>query len=135
MNEILKQSSEGSYIPADSSEYGDDVFYDKIVRDGIVEYLDSIGVDSVSEKSEDNEKIVKALIAKIHEESDEYLDASPEKKPGELADLLEIIYAIAKRESIDMSLVEDIRQDKLKKRGGYDKGIFLKRATKREIKE
>jgi predicted house-cleaning noncanonical NTP pyrophosphatase (MazG superfamily) len=122
---------EGAYRPADSSEYADDVVYDKIVRDGIPEYLESVNVDAQTEISEDNEKVIQALLAKILEETTEYDEASLENKPGELADIAELLYAIAKREGFDWAEVEAIRLDKLAKRGAYDKGIFLKRATKR----
>lgn len=126
---------EGAYRPADSSEYADDVVYDKIVRDGIPEYLESVEVDADVEVTEDNERVIQALLAKIHEETDEYESASKDKKSGELADIAELLFAIAKREGIDWSEVEAIRLDKLAKRGGYDRGIFLKRATKRSTKQ
>ena len=122
---------DSSYRPADSSEYGEDVRYDKLVRDGIPEYLESVDVDAQIEISEDNERVIQGLLSKIHEETDEYEEATHEKKAGELADIAELLHALAKREGIDWAEVETIRVDKLAQRGGYDKGIFLKRATKR----
>jgi len=124
----------GTYVHADRSDYGDDVRYDKIIRDGVVDRLVKLGDRVEFETITDNEQILARLISKIHEEADEYLEASPEKKASELADILQLVHSIATRDGLDMKLVEDIRQDKLVKVGGYDKGIILKRVVKGDEK-
>ncbi len=43
----------------------------------------------------------------------------------ELADLLELIYAIATHNGISKQELENIRDDKLKKRGGFEKRLFF----------
>ncbi len=43
----------------------------------------------------------------------------------ELADLLEIIHALAAYHGSSMEEVENIRKEKVKKRGGFEQKIFL----------
>lgn len=126
--------AKGVYVHADRSDYGDDVKYDKVVRDGVVERLQKLGDAVEFETITDNSLVVVRLISKIHEEADEYLEASAEKKASELADILQLVHSIAGRDGLDMELVEDIREDKLAKAGGYDKGIILKRVVKGDSK-
>jgi predicted house-cleaning noncanonical NTP pyrophosphatase (MazG superfamily) len=122
--------SEGKYQPVDSSEYPDDAQYAKIVRDNVVEELQGKGFDVEFEIIEDPKQITDLLIAKITEEAEE-LKENPEKAEGELADLFGILRALAKRYGIDFNSVISHADDKLAKRGEYDKGILLKRVTKR----
>lgn len=43
----------------------------------------------------------------------------------ELADLLELMYALAQVHDVDFYEVEKVRQDKAEKRGGFHDRIFL----------
>jgi len=47
----------------------------------------------------------------------------------ELADLLEVVHAICKYRWISLEEVENIRQEKKNKRGGFEKKIILEKLT------
>lgn len=57
---------------------------------------------------------------------EEYQNASNDNESlEELADLLELMHALAKVHGASMEEVEKIRQDKASKRGGFEEKIFL----------
>ena len=95
--------------------------YDKLVRDKIPEIIKASGKRCVYSVLSDEEYLA-MLDEKLNEELAEYQES---KSMEELADLLEVIraVAIARRSSIDE--VEGIRQDKAAKRGGFEKKILL----------
>ncbi|PFR28576.1 phosphoribosyl-ATP pyrophosphohydrolase [Bacillus cereus] len=56
----------------------------------------------------------------------EYLEAeSKEHKVEELADLLELVNALAQYEGVTLEDVENVRKQKAEKRGGFRERIFL----------
>ena len=59
---------------------------------------------------------------KLFEEANEFVENDD---PEELADLLEVVYAIAKHKNINMEDVENIRLKKREKRGGFEDKIYL----------
>ena len=61
------------------------------------------------------------------EEANEFV---AEDSPEELADLLEVIHAIAKVKNISLEEVEKIRQEKRNKRGGFEEKIYLEDVKK-----
>ncbi len=100
--------------------------FNKLVRDKIPELLDKNGGETEIEIL-DNEKYIECLLEKLKEECEEVISAdSRENLTEELADLLEVINAIAKTNDIDFDKIEKIRLDKKEKRGGFDSKIFLK---------
>ena len=62
------------------------------------------------------------LDQKLNEELQEYQES---KSQEELADLLEVIHAVALARGSSIGEVEQIRIQKAKKRGGFDKRILL----------
>ncbi|MBO1581595.1 nucleoside triphosphate pyrophosphohydrolase [Bacillus sp. XF8] len=63
---------------------------------------------------------------KIEEELTKYLEAGKkEHKVEELADLLELINALAQHEGVTLEDVEKVRKQKEKKCGGFQERIFL----------
>jgi predicted house-cleaning noncanonical NTP pyrophosphatase (MazG superfamily) len=95
--------------------------YNKLVRDKIPEIIENDGHKAVFHKATENEYLEK-LSEKLREEIGEFL---AEYNGEELADVLEVIYTIAKIRNIDLNEVEEIRKDKLEARGGFDKKIIL----------
>ncbi len=71
----------------------------------------------------DNAKYSQALRNKLLEEVDEYL---AEGNAEELADILEVVYSLAKNQGISKSKLENIRLNKTKEKGSFNKGIILK---------
>ena len=95
--------------------------HNKLVRDRIPEIIARDGKTCVTRTLSTVEYIA-ALDAKLTEELAEYhADGSME----ELADLLEVMMAVAKAHGHDFSEVEAIRRDKAGKRGGFRERIWL----------
>ena len=99
--------------------------YNKLVRDRIPEIIESNG-KQFSTKILGNEEYIKALKNKSFEELEEYINAGNDKDAlEELADLLEIIHALAECHGSSFDNVEKVRQKKAEKRGGFKEKIFL----------
>ena len=93
----------------------------KLVRDRIPEIISADGKTCVTRTLTDAEYIA-ALDAKLTEELTEYhADGSME----ELADLLEVMMAVAAARGHDFGEVEAIRQRKAAQRGGFTQRIWL----------
>jgi predicted house-cleaning noncanonical NTP pyrophosphatase (MazG superfamily) len=99
--------------------------YNKLVRDKIPQIIENTGKKFSTEILNDQDYI-KYLKEKSYEELDEYCAAeSNEEAVEELADLLEIIQALAKHHGSSIEEVELVRQEKTEKRGGFEEKIFL----------
>jgi predicted house-cleaning noncanonical NTP pyrophosphatase (MazG superfamily) len=99
--------------------------HNKLVRDRIPEIIESTG-KKFSIKILTNEEYIKELKNKSREELEEYLNAENDKDAiEELADLLEIIHALAECHGTTFEAVEEVRQKKAEKRGGFKEKIFL----------
>lgn len=99
--------------------------YDKLVRDKIPEIIMKSGKTCLVEVL-DNDKYVDLLDKKLFEEMLEY---HQDKSVEELADIVEVIYAIAKSRGLSVEEFEKIRNKKADERGGFDKKILLKSVT------
>ena len=78
----------------------------------------------------DGEALVAALRRKLLEEALEALDASTGSDlVGELADVQEVVRAIAKEIEVSPQQLEEERLRKLKKRGGFEEGYMLLRTA------
>ncbi|MFA6081834.1 MAG: nucleoside triphosphate pyrophosphohydrolase [Patescibacteria group bacterium] len=95
--------------------------YNKLVRDRIPEIIKSKGGEFKTRILSDDEYKVE-LDKKLSEEIKEY---QADQNMDELADLLEIIYAIAENNGVSKEELEKIRVDKAAKRGGFKDKIFL----------
>jgi len=95
--------------------------YNKLVRDKIPEIIKKNGdvpITHIATEDEYQEK----LLAKLQEEVDEfYKDSNAE----ELADILEVIYALGDLYGIDKEELEQLRKAKAEKRGGFKDKIIL----------
>jgi predicted house-cleaning noncanonical NTP pyrophosphatase (MazG superfamily) len=96
--------------------------YDKLVRDKIPQIINNSGKTCHYEILDD-EKYIALLDAKLFEEMLEY---HQDKNLEELADIVEVIYAIAKSKGCSVDEFDKIRKDKADERGGFDKKILLK---------
>ena len=95
--------------------------YNKLVRDRIPEIITNSGKQCECSTLSDDEYIT-MLDAKLNEELAEYQES---KSMEELADLLEVIRAVAKARGSSIDDVEAIRRDKAAKRGGFEQKILL----------
>lgn len=95
--------------------------HNKLVRDRIPEIIESKG-DSCKIRVLNDEEFVAALNAKLNEEVAEYQESHSME---ELADILEVVMAIAMASGHDWQEVLYMRQKKAEERGGFYKKIFL----------
>ncbi len=95
--------------------------YNKLVRDLIPDIINASGKTCVCSILSDRDYITH-LDAKLTEELAEYQES---KSIEELADLLEVIMAVAKARGSSIDEIETIRQVKVDKRGGFEKKILL----------
>ena len=94
----------------------------KLVRDKIPDILTRLGkkfrVYNVSDKSE----LIKYLLDKLDEEVMEFKKAL---NIEELVDILEVIDAIVSIMGWNWDDIRDIKEKKLKERGGFSKGLIV----------
>ena len=93
----------------------------KLVRDKIPDIIAKNGDQSVTQILTGN-AYRKELSRKLQEETIEFEESG---QVEELADILEVVYALAAVEGVSQLQLEEIRARKQKERGGFDKGIFL----------
>ena len=97
------------------------IAYKKLFRDRIPEIIEEDGKHCVCSVLSE-EDYVRLLDQKLDEELKEYQES---KSMEELADLLEVIHAVALARGSSMEEVEQIRIKKAEKRGGFEKRILL----------
>ena len=102
--------------------------YDKGIRDKIPEIIQKDGY-SCNVKTLSDEKFLVELEKKL---SEEIIEFQNDKNPEELADILEVIYRIAKLRGISKEELEKIRLDKVEKRGAFEENLFLIDTSKPE---
>lgn len=95
--------------------------HNKLVRDRIPEIIRQDGRTCVVRTLGDDE-YQECLDAKLQEELREYLFSG---ELEELADMLEVIYAILEVRGVSMERLEEIRSTKQIGRGAFKKRIFL----------
>lgn len=96
--------------------------YNKLVRDRIPEIIEESGRTCTIEIMTEEEYILR-LEEKLDEELAEYHQS---RNIEELADLLEVIRALAEANGCTIEGLEQIRADKALHRGGFSKRILLK---------
>ncbi|CAN7532737.1 nucleoside triphosphate pyrophosphohydrolase [Rossellomorea sp. LjRoot5] len=99
--------------------------YNKLVRDKIPQIIENTG-KKVSTEILNDQDYIKYLKEKSYEELDEYCAAESNGEAlEELADLLEIIQALAKHHGSSIEEVESVRKEKTEKRGAFEEKVFL----------
>jgi predicted house-cleaning noncanonical NTP pyrophosphatase (MazG superfamily) len=95
--------------------------YNKLVRDKIPAIIAADG-KKLKTRILNDEEHLQALIKKLGEELNEFEEALSVE---ELADLQEIIHAIADAIGTNKQELEKVRAEKAEKRGGFNNKIFL----------
>lgn len=93
----------------------------KLVRDNIPAIIKKDGRNPVTRVLQDDEYIAQ-LEVKLQEEVAEYIS---DKNTDELADILEVVYALAGMLNTTQDELEVIRKEKSKKNGAFDSRTFL----------
>ncbi len=95
--------------------------YNKLVRDRIPEIIEADGKKANLETMNDADYLV-ALNSKLQEELNEY---NEDNDINELADLIEVAYAIIEHKGMSIEEFEQIRLRKQAERGGFAQKLFL----------
>lgn len=93
----------------------------KLARNNLHENLAARGATAITRILSDDE-YKDALYKKLQEEVGEFLETPI---PEELADVLEVVYALAPLVAGSMEELEQVRIAKKEYRGGFDKKIFV----------
>ena len=100
--------------------------YNKLVRNKIPDIIRSNGETPIV-KILNDEDYKKELDKKLFEEYNEVINASGYDRLEELADMIEVIKALAKIEGNTLNDVIKISYDKGEKRGGFENKVFLEK--------
>lgn len=99
--------------------------YNKLVRDHIPQVIEAAG-KTFTMRTLSDEEYRQELRKKAFEELEEYVQAKDDTAAiEELADLLEIIHALAECHGATIEQVEAVREEKAEKRGGFREKLFL----------
>ncbi len=97
--------------------------YNKLVRDNIPDIIINSEKTPMIRVVEGGE-FEEALKEKLREECEEFIDSG---KTDELVDILELVHKFSNLKGISFDELDDLREEKREKRGGFDKGIFLEK--------
>ncbi len=95
--------------------------HNKLVRDNIPDIIENSG-QTANTVILDDKKYTAALEKKLKEETKEYLQS---RELVELADILEVVEALAKNQGSSFEEVLELKRQKQEKNGAFDKRIFL----------
>lgn len=95
--------------------------YNKLVRDKIPDIMLNNGVKPVIQILDDKDYLA-ALERKLNEEVDEY---HKDKNIEELADILEVVYALCEAQGFTLGDLMNTYKKKHDERGGFSEKIFL----------
>lgn len=99
--------------------------YNKLVRDLIPQVIEATGKEFRT-RILDEEEYKKELIIKLKEESEEYFAAESSKESlEELADMLEVIRALAVVHGATWEELEALREKKAEAGGGFQERVYL----------
>ena len=96
----------------------------KLVRDRVPEILRAAGDDPRTAVLSDEEYDL-ALQSKLHEEVAKMVAASDDRCTEELADVLEVLYALAEHHGLDWDTVEHFGLAKRHEMGGFEGRVWL----------
>lgn len=99
--------------------------HNKLVRDRIPDIVAQDGQRARVRRLRDEERLG-ALQAKLLEEATELFEAADDEAAlEELADISEVVLALAKAHGATPAELEDVREHKARERGAFDEGWFL----------
>ncbi len=100
--------------------------YNKLVRDNIPNIIRNNNETPVVKTLNDSEYKIE-LEKKLYEEYKEVIESSGEDRAEELADMLEVMRALAKIENKSLEEIISIANQKSEKRGAFNEKIFLEK--------
>lgn len=106
--------------------------YNKLVRDRIPENINSMEGRNCNYKILNDDEYLEELDKKLFEEAHEFIE---EHSIEELADLMEVIFAIMKDRNISIEDIENARKIKNNEKGSFNDKIYLIDVEQEEIDE
>lgn len=104
--------------------------YNKLVRDLIPDIIKAQGKNLKTEIL-DTDAYIRELRKKMEEEQSEYMSSTTDAEAvEELADMLEVIYALAVVHGADEAELNELRTNKAEAKGGFKERIFLVEADR-----
>lgn len=104
--------------------------YNKLVRDKIPDIIIGNEEKPITRILNDIE-YKKELEKKLYEEYNEVIESSGKARLEELADMLEVIKALANLENKNLDDIISIADEKNKKRGAFNNKIFLEKVIEK----
>ena len=104
--------------------------YNKLVRDKIPSIITNNGEIPVTRILNDEELKIE-LERKLYEEYQEVINSNDKDRLEELADMIEVIKALASLEGKNLQDIILIAEQKREKRGGFKDKIYLERVLKK----
>ncbi len=98
------------------------ITYNRLVRNKIPHIIEADDKEVVYEVLSTDDYMT-MLDEKLIEEMMEYQDSKDSEK---LADILEVVYTIARLKGVSSSELEDMRKQKAEQKGDFSEKIFLK---------
>lgn len=98
------------------------IVYNKLIRDRIPEVIAKDGKICRVRKVQDRNELLSLLDKKLDEEIQEFRSA---RNTEELADILEVVFALAENLGTSNAELLAQRDRKAEKRGGFREGLFL----------
>ena len=95
--------------------------YNKLVRDRVPEVIEESGKKPIVHVVHGSE-LVDKLKDKLKEEVDEFI---VDEAIEELADILEVVYALSFQKGVSIERLEQFRRLKAAERGCFEKGVIL----------
>lgn len=95
--------------------------YNKLIRDRIPEIIKADNKLAITHKASDEEYFDK-LREKLKEEVEEFLKSND---VDEIADMLEVLYALCDSKNISRENIENMRKNKAEKRGAFKDKLIL----------
>lgn len=95
--------------------------YDKLVRDKIPEVIRARGGQPVTHTA-DSEEYIQKLREKLEEEVAEFIRSNDSE---ELADIIEVVYALGKERDLSPEDLESMRKREAEERGDFKERIIL----------
>ncbi len=105
--------------------------YNKLVRDKIPNIIKGNGETPIVRILDEFEYKIE-LEKKLYEEYKEVIEATGDNRVEELADMLEVIRALANLENKNLNEVIKIADKKNEKRGAFEEKIFLEKVIENE---
>jgi predicted house-cleaning noncanonical NTP pyrophosphatase (MazG superfamily) len=95
--------------------------YNKLIRDNIPQIIEAQGKRCVTRVLSEQD-FIGELRGKLSEEVSEYLSSG---EAEELADILEVVYALSDLSGPSKDALEELRLKKRAKNGGFEKRVYL----------